>query len=402
MGSHLAPKDAVKKKFWVSDMETVAFITMLLVVIGTINVFSASFVKAEMDFGSPYFFLIRQGIILVVAFFCCILGIRVDYHKWRNLMPFVLGITFVALITVLIAGVEVNGAKRWLPLPIVQLQPAEVAKLVSVMLISSYLAFRLKQGESVNIFNRQFGFIAAMGILIELEPDAGTMGIVVGVPILLMLTSGLGWRKCAAVLAAGVVAFAGLLYVQPYRMARFMVLYDPWADAQNIGYQTVRSLSAIGSGGFSGMGLGLGVSKYDYLPEAHTDFAFAVWSQETGFLGVALVILLYALFVIYGLRIALSARDLYGEILAAGIVYLIGAQAAINLLMVAGILPVIGVPLPFISYGGTSLVITLAAVGILLNIGYDGVAGQQERMRKKVMETPPTLYLIKNERKGTA
>ena len=156
---------------------------------------------------------------------------------------------------------------------------------------------------------------------------------------------------------------------QPYRLDRLKVTWDPWSDAQNIGYQTVQSLSAIGSGELTGMGLGVGVSKYDYLPEAHTDFAFAIFCQENGFLGAIFVFLLFAAFAVYAARVAAKAKDEYGQILAMGIMILIVGQAIANLLMVAGMLPVVGVPLPFISYGGTSLIITMAAIGILVNIG---------------------------------
>ena len=158
-------------------------------------------------------------------------------------------------------------------------------------------------------------------------------------------------------------------------------MLDPWSDAQNYGYQIVQSMSAIGSGELTGMGWGVGVSKYDYLPEAHTDFAFAIFCQENGFLGAVFVFLLFAAMAVYSARIANKAVDIYGQVLAMGIMLLVVGQAIANLLMVGGMLPVIGVPLPFISYGGTSLIVTMAAVGMLANVGRQGDKAYQRKMR---------------------
>ena len=225
-----------------------------------------------------------------------------------------------------------------------------------------------------------------MGLLIELEPDGGTMFIVIFVPFMLLCIAGLQKTKVLTTVAIFAAAGTALSILQPYRLARLKVLLDPWADSQGIGYQTVQSLSAIGSGGLTGMGLGMGVSKYSYLPEAHTDFAFAIFSQETGFLGVILVLVLYSAFTVYGARIANAASDAYGQFLATGILLLISGQAVINLLMVGGLLPVIGVPLPFISYGGTSLMISMASVGILLNIGQHGTGASNRSKLREALE----------------
>ncbi len=369
-----AAEEQDKKNFWVSDMEAVLAIFILLLIFGSINVFSSSFILAQTNFGSPYFFLQRQIFNLAAGFFCFFLGCRVNYHRWRMWIVPVVIITILALIAVLLFGAEVNGSKRWLGTAGVQVQPAEIAKLVSLMLISAYAAHRVRNDKPIDILfvNPQYLLILFMGLLIELEPDGGTMFIVIFVPFVILCIAGLEKKKVFSTVAIFAAAGALLSFLQPYRLARLRVLLDPWADAQGIGYQTVQSLSAIGSGGLTGMGLGMGVSKYNYLPEAHTDFAFAVFSQETGFFGVLLMLLLYAAFTVYGARIANAAADAYGQFLAAGILLLISGQAVINLLMVGGLLPVIGVPLPFISYGGTSLMISMASVGILLNIGQHG------------------------------
>jgi cell division protein FtsW len=214
------------------------------------------------------------------------------------------------------------------------------------------------------------GVLAFLFLLIEREPDGATAALVIGVPMCMLLLSNMP-RQTKFILL-GVIAAAGIIIciIQPYRLERVYTMLNPWQDATDSGYQIVQSLQAIGSGGFWGMGLGRGISKYHYLPEAHTDFAFAILCQENGFLGAFGVILLFGAFTYYGARIATTAKDAYGQILAAGIVCLLVGQAAANMLMVGGWFPVVGVPLPFISYGGSSLAVSMGAVGILFNIGH--------------------------------
>lgn len=361
--------DSEKKRFWNNDMEAIIGIMVVLLILGTINVFSSSFIIAEAEFETPYFFLKRHIANIIIGFVVFAICFRVDYHRWRKLMPFILIVTIIALILVLIIGPPVNGARRWLPLGITQFQPAEAAKLVAIMIAAAYLAVQVKANKKINIFTPQTGLIFVMFVLTEQEPDMGTAAIILGIPLIMMMVAGLDGKKIlklVVVIFAGVVA---LIFRQPYRLERLKVTYDPWSDAQNYGYQTVQSLSAIGSGELTGMGLGVGVSKYDYLPEAHTDFAFAIFCQENGFLGAVFVFLLFAALAVYAARVASKAKDEYGQILSMGIMILIIGQAIGNLLMVGGMFPVVGIPLPFISYGGTSLMVNMAAMGILVNIG---------------------------------
>ncbi len=363
---------AERKRFWTSDMEAIIAITLVLLILGTINVFSASFVFAEAEFDTPYFFLKRHVINVVVGLIAFIICFRVDYHIWRRGIVMILGFTIFALILVLIVGPVVNGARRWLPLGVTQFQPAEMAKLVSIMISAAYISLRVKLQLPLEVFTLQAGIILVMFGLTELEPDMGTGCIILGIPMLMLIVAGLERKKILALTGVGIAGVAALIIREPYRLERLKITYDPWSDAQNYGYQTVQSLSAIGSGELTGMGLGVGVSKYDYLPEAHTDFAFAIFCQENGFLGAILVFLLFGAFAIYAARIANQARDEYGQILAMGIMLLVVGQAIANLFMVGGMMPVVGVPLPFISYGGTSLIITMASIGILTNIGRQG------------------------------
>ncbi len=363
---------AEKKQFWNNDMEAIIGIMVVLLILGTINVFSSSFILGETKFDNPYYFLQRHLINVAVSLIAFGICFKYDYRIWRRFMPYILLISFISLILVLITGDTVNGAKRWLSLGSVNVQPAEFCKLVSIMIMAAYLSWQIKNDKEIKIFTPQMGIIVALFALTELEPDMGTASIIAGIPIIMMIVAGLERKKILYMLAGVLALAAGLIAYQPYRLNRLLVAYDPWSDAQNYGYQTVQSLSAIGSGELTGMGLGVGVSKYDYLPEAHTDFAFAIFCQENGFLGAIFVFMLFAAFAVYAARIARIARDEYGQILALGIMILIVGQAIGNLFMVGGMFPVVGIPLPFISYGGTSLIMTMAAVGMLVNIGRMG------------------------------
>lgn len=374
----------VRKKFWSSDMEAVFGITLVLLVLGTVNVFSSSFVSAELRFDDAYFFLKRHLISMSLGLVLFFIGARADYHIWRKLMPWVLALTVLALVAVFFIGPEVNGARRWLPLPFMQVQPAEGAKLVAIMLASASMAARVRHKARVSPFNLQYACILVMAALVEKEPDMGTACVIIGVPIVLYLVAAqLPLRRLLAVLATLAAGAAFFIMSQTYRIERVRIMWDPWQDAQNAGYQIVQSLSTIGSGEFLGMGLGVGVSKYDYLPEAHTDFAFAIFCQENGYLGALFVFLLYTALAVYGARIADKASDRYGQLLAFGIVVLVVGQAICNMLMVGGVFPVVGVPLPFISYGGSSLIFTLLSVGILVSIGRIGEVARRDRARAR-------------------
>ena len=374
----------VRKKFWSSDMEAVFGITLVLLVLGTVNVFRSSFVSAELRFDDAYFFLKRHLISMSLGLVLFFIGARADYHIWRKLMPWVLALTVLALVAVFFIGPEVNGARRWLPLPFMQVQPAEGAKLVAIMLASASMAARVRHKARVSPFNLQYACILVMAALVEKEPDMGTACVIIGVPIILYLVAAqLPLRRLLAVLAALAAGAAFFIMSQTYRIERVRIMWDPWQDAQNAGYQIVQSLSTIGSGEFLGMGLGVGVSKYDYLPEAHTDFAFAIFCQENGYLGALFVFLLYTALAVYGARIADKASDRYGQLLAFGIVVLVVGQAICNMLMVGGVFPVVGVPLPFISYGGSSLIFTLLSVGILVSIGRIGEVARRDRARAR-------------------
>ncbi|EGK57206.1 stage V sporulation protein E [Centipeda periodontii DSM 2778] len=365
-----------------SETEPIVIIMVILLVTGTINVFSSSYVLAAMNYENPYYFLQRHLQWLLIGVVACWLCRRMNYQRMRGLMFVGMGITVFLLIAVLFVGTTVNGAQRWLDIGPLRFQPAEFAKLMAVLMgafsISAVLSkehFRLDR-DGGRVFT-PFGSILVMAFLVYREPDFGTACIVFGVPLLMALVLLVPPRRWFWIVPLTVgVAFA-LGTLQPYRMKRIEVWFDPWSDARDAGYQMVQSLSTIGSGGIFGMGFGDGVSKYEYLPEAHTDFAFAIFSQEHGFFGVLLIFFLFAVLLITCMRVAARAKDTFGQVLALGIIFLVLGQALANLAMVAGLLPVVGVPLPFISYGGSSLIVTMAGMGMLLGIA--------DRSR----ETPP-------------
>lgn len=376
-----------------SDTEPIVIIMAILLVTGTINVFSSSYVLAAMNYENPYYFLQRHLQWLLIGVIACWLCRRMNYQRMRGLMFVGMGITVILLVAVLFVGTTVNGAQRWLAFGPLSFQPAEFAKLMAVLMgafsISAVLSkehFRMdRDGGRVAI---PFGAILVMAFLVYREPDFGTACIVFGVPMLMALVLLVPPRRWLWIGGVSLALAFAIGTLQPYRMRRIEVWIDPWSDARDAGYQMVQSLSTIGSGGIFGMGFGDGVSKYEYLPEAHTDFAFAIFSQEHGFFGVALIFFLFAVLLITCMRVAVRAKDTFGQVLALGIIFLVLGQALANLAMVAGLLPVVGVPLPFISYGGSSLIVTMAGMGMLLGIAD---RSQDTSVPKKKQEDPEKL-----------
>ena len=375
-------------RFWVSDYEAVIGVSIMLIIIGSMNIFSSSFVIAGTNYDDPYFFLRKQGMNLAVGVVCFFLGLFIDYHLMAKARKIGFWVVAAMLLAVFAIGVEVNGAQRWLAFGGFQLQPAEFAKPTAIFLEAYYIAWRVKHGMRCNFLHNEMYMIAALFILVEREPDMGTALIILGVPLIMLFCSNLKSLTKFKLIGAGIAGAALLCILQPYRLKRVMALLNPWADAQGAGYQSVQSLQAIGSGGLLGMGMGMGVSKYHYLPEAHTDFAFSVWCQETGFIGAFFVLFLFGCFALYGVRIANSAKDALGQMLAFGMTMLIVVQAVINLSMISGCLPVVGVPLPFISYGGTSLFVSMFAVGVLVNVGVRG----QKKHNPATSEPPKDVF----------
>ncbi len=360
-----------QRKFWINDMEAITSIMLILIVIGSINICSASLITAYTNFENPYYFLVRHLISFVVGFIAFICASRFNYKKLRNWALILIIITTILLFLVLLVGITVNGSRRWLPLGFMQFQPSEIAKIVTIIISAAYLGRCLDKNIPVTLDPRKnitFLICFIIAFFVELQPDMGTAIIILGIPVIMYIIAGLNKNFIIGLSGVGIILFMFLAAFQPYRLNRINSWYDPWALAQSDGYQIVQSILAIGSGGFSGMGLGHGFSKYSYLPESHTDFAFAVFCQETGFIGALIVFLLLITMTYYCIKIALHTKDNFGKMLVCGITLLIIGQAIGNMAMVIGLIPVVGVPLPFISYGGTSLILNMMSIGIILSV----------------------------------
>ena len=354
-------------------------VTLGLVAFGLVMVYSATSGSAAIANGNPTSYLMRQAVYALIGLGLMIAAARFDYRRLRALAPaLVLGSLGLCLL-VLVVGTQVNGARRWLSFGPATFQPSELAKLSLAIWAAAYLAKR-RAPQSLRELARPIGLLAAIFCaLILLQPDLGTAIAIVVMLASVLLVSGapLGTLGAGAGIATA-IGFAAI-WLAPYRRARLFTFLDPWRDPMGAGLQNVQALISLGSGGLLGRGLGNGIEKIHYLPEAHTDMILAVIGEELGLVGVAAVIAAYAVFAYAGLRLALSCRDPFGKRLAAGLTALVCGQAVINLAAVLGLAPLTGIPLPFVSYGGSSLVVQLASVGILLNIagGHAGAARAQ-------------------------
>lgn len=364
---------------WTTPREAVVFIALILGLIGTINIFSASFVKAAQELNDPYFYLKRHLISAALGLVVLAIAARVDYRRLKAWAPLGMLIVITMLTAIFVIGMEANGARRWLKLGMV-FQPSEFAKIIAILITAAYLGPILDKHKPISLISWPFGATLLMGALVYKQPDMGTAVVIVCLCLVLYVLAGLPKGQRYFLGACMVTAPIYLTFAASYRAERIAAWFNPWAYQQTTGYQTVQSLLAIGSGGLTGTGLGMGASKFYYLPEAHTDFAFAVLCQELGFIVAALVIILLGVFGVNGIRIALRAPDNFGVLLAAGMTSLVVCQAIGNIAMVSGLLPVTGVPLPFISYGGTSLIVNMAAIGFLISVSRQSVdAGEQPK-----------------------
>ena len=343
-------------------------VTLALVAFGLVMVFSATSASAALGEGDPMRFLIKQGLYAGAGLVLLAVFTRVDYHALRPLAPLLLAVAFVGCIAVLAIAPSINGAQRWFLVGPISIQPAEIAKLAVLVWACAVLSRRPVPTTLGELLKPVGIVVAVFGALIVVEPDLGTTIALFVMVAGILLVSGVPVRLFAltATLALGAGALA--IWMEPYRRERLFSFLDPWKDAQGAGFQNVQAIIGMGSGGITGEGLGQGIQKVNFLPEAHTDMIFAVVGEELGFVGSSLVIAAFAVFAWAGFRVALQCRDPFGKRLAAGITTLICGQAAVNLAAVLGIAPLTGIPLPFVSYGGSSLLVLLCCVGVLLNI----------------------------------
>lgn len=344
--------------------------TIGLALFGVVMVYSASAMLAQKENGNQFYYVIKQGVWVLIGFIVMLITMQFNYQQLKNrrVVYGLLFITTIALVSVF-AFSKINGAHRWLKFPGFSIQPSELSKLTLAIFLAYFLEKRA--GEEGDLW----GTFIPCGIvtcwlagLIVIEPDLGTALMLAMIFAVVVYTAGARPLHLVMAAAPALVGVIGLLIFVPWRMQRMITFLDPWADQQGGGFQVVQSLIAVGSGGPNGLGFAQGKQKMLFLPFAHSDFIFAVVSEELGLVGGLAVILVFGLFLWRGVRTALLAPDRFGMLLSLGIVTSIVAQALFNISVVLSLLPTKGIPLPFISYGGSSLVPTLAAVGILLNV----------------------------------
>ena len=362
------------------EYHLLVLVTLGLVAFGLVMVYSASSARALLSADAPSYYLKRQAIYAVMGLVALVILSRFDFHRLRLATQPLLAVTFVLLVAVLAIGTAVNGARRWIPIGFMNFQPSELAKLVLALWTAALLA-RRPAPRTLGELAKPIGVVVGLACaLILIEPDLGTAIAIAIMVSAILVVSGTRLRLLAS--AAGIATSVVLLAIwfEPYRRERIFSFLDPWHDPQGAGFQSVQSMIALGSGGFFGVGLGESVQKIYYLPEASTDMIFAIVGEELGLIGAMGVIAAFAVFAYAGFNIALHCRDPFGKRLAAGITALICGQAAVNVSAVMGIAPLTGIPLPFVSYGGSSLVVGLAAVGILLNIASNHAVVRETEM----------------------
>ena len=345
-------------------------VTMLLVFIGLVMVFSASAVMARERFGSAYAFLSKQLIWAVAGFVAMVITMRLDYRRYKHpaLVFSFMGVTTLLLISVFFLD-RSHNTHRWIHAGIFSLQPSELAKPVLILFLAYFLEGRDNSIDDVrNTLIPAAAPILVFLALIVLQPDLGTAIACAGISACILYVAGMRLRYFAYSFGASLLPLYFLIFHVSWRRDRILAFLNPYADRQKAGFHIVQSLIAVGTGGLTGTGLMEGKQKLFYLPEPHTDFIFAVTAEELGLVGALCVVALFAIFLWRGLRASALTRDLFGRYLAVGITSMVALQAFINISVVLGMMPTKGIPLPLVSYGGSSLFVTLACVGVLLNI----------------------------------
>ena len=353
---------------------------VVLLMIGMIMVYSASIAIADAGRATgnqPMFFLVRHAVFLAIGLVAAGVAFQVPLATWQQISPWLFVAGFVLLALVLIPGIgkDVNGARRWLSLAVINLQPSELMKMFAVLYAADYTVRKMPHMHDLKkAFLPMAGAMVAVGILLLKEPDFGAFVVIISIAIGILFLGGMRARLFAILIVVLVVAFAVLIIVSPYRRDRIFGFMDPWADAYGRGYQLSHALIAFGRGEVFGVGLGASIEKLFYLPEAHTDFLLAVIAEELGFFGVVFVVVLFGLIVqrafVIG-RQAVALDRLYPALVAQGVGIWIGVQAFINMGVNMGLLPTKGLTLPFMSYGGSGVLANCAALAVLLRVDWE-------------------------------
>lgn len=350
---------------------SIVVIVLSLLTIGVFMVYSSSYVWAEYKYGDPYYFLKRQLLFASAGIICMVIVTFIPFYKIRPYVHLILLTCLCLLILVLMPGIGMvrGGAQSWIGVGAFSIQPAEFIKLSLILYLAHYLANNKKY---MNTFFRGFLLphilIGICFVLIMLQPDLGTGLVLVLTCSLMIFIAGANFRYFIYLIFIGLIAFTLLIISAPYRISRITSFLNPWDDPLGDGFQIIQSLYAIGPGKLLGVGYGNSLQKYFYLPEPQTDFIFAIYAEELGFLGGSILIFLFYLLYRHSLRVAYNSLDFFARYAVIGIITMITIQFMINISVVIGLIPVTGITLPFLSYGGSSLTLTLASIGILLNI----------------------------------
>ncbi|WP_373279673.1 putative lipid II flippase FtsW [Chitinimonas taiwanensis] len=360
--------------------QSLVWSVLLLLAVGLVMVYSASIAAADVDrdtgFRSGYY-LVRHSIFLVVAFSAAFIAFQIPIRVWQQYAPYLFLIGTALLIMVLIPGVgrEVNGSKRWLSLFVINLQPSELMKFFVVLYAADYTVRKAAYMHSlVKGFFPMFVVMLVTGVLLLAEPDFGALTVITAIAMGILFLGGFDWRLFGGLMVALLVGFVLFIVIEPYRMARVVGFMDPWKDPYGKGYQLSHSLIAFGRGEWFGVGLGGSVEKLSYLPEAHTDFLMAIIAEEFGFVGVTLVVLLFAWLVFRAFAIGIQAAKLeryYSALVAQGIGIWLGVQSVINIGVNVGLLPTKGLTLPLLSFGGSGILANLVALAVLLRVDWE-------------------------------
>ncbi|MDK2586220.1 stage V sporulation protein E [Romboutsia sedimentorum] len=368
------PKEVLKKrvdKGTKMEFDSVIFYTtMILVFIGIIMVFSASFVQSSFKHHDAYHFLKKNVIFAILGFICMITISNIDYSFWKKNAKYMGIISFILLILVLTPlGIKANGARRWLGYSALTIQPAEIAKFATIIITAKLIEKKYDDIKSLTKGVLPLIIIPALFfILIMLQPNMSTAGTIILVTFVMIFVAGMDMKFVGVMFGSGVALFLALALTSEYRLKRILSFLDPFQDPLGNGYQVIQGLYALGSGGLFGMGLGKSQQKWFYIPEPQNDFIFAIIGEELGLVGCIVVIMLFVILVYRCIRIALKCSNIFACMVVIGIGAQIGIQAALNIAVSTSSMPVTGVALPFISYGGTSLIIFMSAIGIVLNI----------------------------------
>lgn len=344
---------------------------ILISLFGLLMIYSSSNIWAEYKYNDPYKYLKSQAIFIIIGYILMIIISKFPYQNYKKLANIIFLTCTIMLILVLIPGIGTvrNGSRSWFGIGSLGLQPSEFTKLGLIIFTSKYLANNTKELKDI-----KKGVLPILGVLllifglIMLEPDFGTGVVIIMTIIVLLFVSGVKMNFFIKIGILGLIGIIVLILIAPYRLERIVSFINPWTDPLGSGFQIIQSLYAIGPGGLLGLGFGNSIQKHFYLPEPQTDFIFAIISEEFGFLGVLIISTLFITIIYSGLKISMRCQDNFGKFLAFGITFGLAFQTILNLMVVVGLLPVTGVTLPFLSYGGSSLLISLINMGILLNI----------------------------------